>query len=126
MMPGGATAEDFLDEAREIVKARARAHGDFLDTHARIARLWSAYLSVRREPNAALDASDVLTMLELVKIAREQAGGFNPDDLLDRIGYAAGSAEVRGRMALAGALGESAQAAMVDFTAQAKWNGGGE
>lgn len=115
-MPGGtATADDFLKEARSIVKTRAREHGDFADTHARIAKLWSAYLSIRRDQSQQLDASDVLTMLELVKIAREHTGGFNPDDSLDRIGYAAGAAEVRGKMAQAGYFGAAAQAAMQAF-----------
>ena len=77
-------AADLLDEAaRLIVADRARQHGDALECHRMIARLWSAYLDRK------LEALDVARMMVLLKVARSLSGELNTDDFRDMAGYAA-------------------------------------
>lgn len=44
---------------------------------------------------APLDAEDTVVMMQLLKIARMNAGGDDVDDDIDNVGYAAKLAEVR-------------------------------
>lgn len=81
-------ASDICRQAAELVSGdRARTHGDKRKNHQNIAALWTAYLSIRREPGAPLSASDAATMMALVKIARMETGDHNPDDAVDGAGY---------------------------------------
>lgn len=75
---------------------RARTHGDKAQNHAKIGVMWNALLHIRPDPAAPLDAHDVATMMELLKIARRYSGSFNPDDYLDGAGYAAVAYEIKG------------------------------
>lgn len=87
-------ATDILDDARAIVGGdRASTHGDKVTNHQNIARLWSAYLW---NSGAEIDLSplDVANMMELLKIARRQAGAHNVDDYVDGAGYAACAGEI--------------------------------
>ena len=61
---------------------------------ARIAGVWNAWLGVRRDAAAPLDAHDVGVMMALMKLARTQSGSFNLDDYIDACGYAACAGEV--------------------------------
>jgi|DEB0MinimDraft_10_1074344.scaffolds.fasta_scaffold02330_10 hypothetical protein len=70
-----------------ITGDRAKQHGDYELNHANIAALWNAYLRIRREPGAELTPADVALMMALLKVARTQLGGFNPDDYCDAAAY---------------------------------------
>jgi hypothetical protein len=81
-------ASDICRLAADLVSgARARTHGDKRKNHQNIAAMWSAYLSIRRDPSAPLTESDAATMMALVKIARMETGDHNPDDAVDGAGY---------------------------------------
>lgn len=83
-------AADICRRAADLVSGdRARTHGDKRRNHENIAAMWTAYLQIRRDPEAKLTAGDVATMMGLVKVARMELGGHNPDDAVDLIGYAA-------------------------------------
>jgi hypothetical protein len=73
---------------------RDRQHGQKRDNFMRIAAVWQAYLSIRRDPKAPLDPVDVGHMMVLMKIARTQSGAVNADDYIDAAGYAACSGEI--------------------------------
>jgi len=92
-------AAEILQTVADIVGgARANTHGDKLVNHSKIATMWSAYLAIRSEPAAPLDAHDAALMMALLKIARTQLGAYNPDDGIDHVGYAACAAEIAARM----------------------------
>ena len=74
--------DKILLEAAGLVSGdRAATHGDFRQTYALVARLWSAWLGVD------VSTEDVLQMLSLMKKARTQHGSENPDDYVDDAGY---------------------------------------
>lgn len=73
---------------------RERTHGTKMDNFHRIAVMWNAWLAIRREPDAPLDARDVGHMMSLLKKARTQSGSFNIDDHVDDCGYACCTAEI--------------------------------
>lgn len=81
-------ASDICRRAADLVSGeRARTHGDKCKNHQNIADMWTAYLSIRRDPAAPLSAADAATMMALVKIARMETGDHNPDDAVDGAGY---------------------------------------
>ena len=93
-------ASQFLVRAAKIVASRARTHGSPLPNHQNVARLWEAYLSIRRDGRTApVNAEDAAAMLALLKLARMHTGSFNPDDDLDFSGYTGVLAEIRAAMA---------------------------
>jgi len=82
-------------QAAELVSGdRERQHGSKRDNFERIAKLWNAYLQIRRDPGAPLDAVDVGHIMVLTKLARTQSGAVNIDDWTDLCGYAACSGEI--------------------------------
>lgn len=82
------TAAEMLEKAAGLVGGdRAATHGDKVQNHQNIARLWTAYL--QNQGSSVLSAEDVACMMVLLKIARTQLGDFNPDDYVDAAGYAA-------------------------------------
>lgn len=87
---------DFLRQATQLVAGeRNRQHGDKRVNHDNIAELWSAYLKrLTGDQELELGASDVATMMVLLKVARTLAGEFNEDDYVDMIGYAAIAGEL--------------------------------
>lgn len=94
------TASTIANRAAELVGGdRDRQHGQKEDNFRRIAEVWNAYLSIRREPGAALDAVDVGHMMALMKIARTQSGALNVDDYVDGVGYIACAGEIAVRKA---------------------------
>ena len=83
---------DILDAVkRTICNDRQDVHGNPEDTHALIARMWSAYLHVRAVEQTP---QDVAVMMCLFKIARHAMNPKHADNLHDLIGYAAIAAEL--------------------------------
>lgn len=88
-------AVDIAGKAASLVGGdRDRQHGAKHDNFRRIAGVWNAWLSIRKEPAAPLDAHDVGCMMALMKLARTQSGALNVDDYVDACGYAACAGEV--------------------------------
>lgn len=69
-----------LGEAEAIVVERGTRYGSPSDTHARTARLWSAYLGIE------ISAEQVAWMNILQKISRTASGEVR-DTRIDVIGY---------------------------------------
>lgn len=89
------SAGEISFRASQLVNGdRARQHGDFEATYARVATLWNAWLKVRKEVAAPLTAHDVVMMLGLMKDARTQSGEHNVDDYIDGAGYRAGAGAI--------------------------------
>lgn len=83
-------AAEICARAADLVAGdRNRTHGDKRDNHEKIAALWNAYILIRRNPLADLEAPDVAIMMALLKIARMELGEHNPDDAVDAAGYIA-------------------------------------
>lgn len=88
-------AVDIAGKATSLVGGdRDRQHGAKHDNFRRIAGVWNAWLAIRKEPAAPLDAHDVGCMMALMKLARTQSGALNVDDYVDACGYAACAGEV--------------------------------
>lgn len=88
-------AEDVCRRAADLVGGdRARQHGSKTKNFENAAALWNAYLAIRPEPAAPLNATDHALMMVLLKVARTQLGAFNADDFVDMAGYAACAGEV--------------------------------
>jgi hypothetical protein len=88
-------ARDILLKSAELVSGdRQQTHGDKTQNHENIATLWNAYLDIRPDPTAPLTALDACHMMLLLKLARTQLGGFNPDNWVDMAGYAGCSGEI--------------------------------
>ena len=80
-----------LETAIEVIEARDKTHGDYRENFKHTAEMWSAYLEMPIAP------SQVAVMMALLKFSRDQCNDeYNPDHLLDAVGYTA----------LAGALTE--------------------
>ena len=94
-------ATEICAQAQALVGGdRAAQHGDKLNNHARIAHVWNGILAAAgKAPERPLDAHDVATLMEGLKIARRYSGSFNPDDYVDSCGYAACAGEIRADMA---------------------------
>lgn len=90
-------AASIASKAAELVGGdRDRQHGAKKDNFDRIATVWNAWLDIRKDPVARLNAHDVGVMMTLMKLARTQSGAFNIDDYVDACGYAACAGEVAG------------------------------
>lgn len=88
-LPSPATQEINLSYASELMcqasllidGERDVQHGNRLECHTQIARLWTAYLGVQITPH------EVAIMMTLLKIARTKTGAFNVDCYVDGCGY---------------------------------------
>ncbi len=90
-------AGDILTTAAGLVDGdRQETYGDLKQNHDKIATLWNAYLSIRREPTAPLNAQDVAHLMALLKVARTQLGADNIDDSVDGAAYLAIAGELSG------------------------------
>jgi len=88
-------ATEIASKAADLVGGdRDRQHGAKRDNFGRIAEMWNAWLRIRREPAAPLDAHDVGVMMTFMKMARTQSGNLNLDDYVDAAGYASCAGEV--------------------------------
>lgn len=77
-----------LAEVERILNERQKDYGDPIDSFSLIASFWSSYLGKEVSP------MNVAMMMVLLKIARNQTGGFKRDNLLDICGYAALQSEL--------------------------------
>ncbi len=73
-----------LEEVKQVLKERARSHGDFKKNFESIATFWNEYLDLGDK----IKPKDVVVMMELLKIARIKDGEPRKDDWKDIIGYA--------------------------------------
>lgn len=90
-------AHEIASSASNLVSGeRQNQHGDKKENMSKIAVLFNAWLAIRTDPAAPLDAHDVAQMMSLMKKARTQSGSFNLDDYVDDVGYTAIAGEVAG------------------------------
>lgn len=83
-------ASEILLRASNLVSVdRQKDHGDKLENHINIAKLWSAYLDIDILPE------DVALLMSLLKIARTKLGRFNIDDFEDGSAYMAIAGELK-------------------------------
>lgn len=91
---------DLLKAALDVVEKRGLVYGQAENNFARIAGLWSIYLTRRDKPAVGsgcnVDETDVAAMMSLMKIARLMEKPDHYDSWLDLAGYAACGAEVSG------------------------------
>ena len=93
--PSITRATDLAQTAANLVGGdRDRKHGQKRDNFTRIAAVWNAWLDIRKDKGAPLDAHDVGCMMAMMKLARTQSGKLNLDDYIDAAGYAACAGEV--------------------------------
>lgn len=120
------TANEIATEAARLVGGdRAQQHGDKGANFEATAKLWNAYLSIRKGGvSAPITGSDFANMMVLAKMSRVHTGvKFNMDNFVDMAGYAACGGEV--------ALQEQSADTPPDFLwpfgsseGFQKWNGG--
>jgi predicted nucleotidyltransferase len=88
--------ESILEEAQRLTSGdRQRDYDSPKPNHERIARLWNAYLAIRRDPAGPLSPSDVATMMILLKVVRN-AHTPKRDSMVDIAGYARCLAKIEG------------------------------
>lgn len=88
------TREAVLETASSLINGdRADQYGDALDTHERIAGMWSWLLGERE---VELEAHDVALMMICVKLVRAIKNPQYADSWTDIAGYAALGAEMAG------------------------------
>ena len=91
-------SSEILKKTEKLVSTdRADKHGDKIENHENIARMWSSYLQNKTKLNIIILPEDVANLMSLLKIARTQAGSFNVDDYIDACGYLAISGEIRNK-----------------------------
>ena len=99
-LPQITRATDIASKAADLVGGdRDRQHGAKADNFGRIAAVWNAWLSIRKEQGSPLDAHDVGCMMAMMKLARTQSGAHNEDDYVDSCGYSACAGEIAGARA---------------------------
>jgi len=98
-----------LEQTKKLVSTdREDKHGDKVQNHENIARLWSGFIQNKTKLNIQLLPEDVANMMALLKIARTQAGQHNIDDYVDACGYSAIAGEIaEKRTELSTPLGEN-------------------
>ena len=86
---------DILEKTKKLVsKDREDKHGNKVENHENIARLWSGFLQNKTKLNIVILPEDVANLMTLLKIARTQAGNHNIDDYIDACGYSAIAGEI--------------------------------
>lgn len=74
-------------EVGDVIADRNGTHGDPVENHNHIAKLWSVFLeSILSRP---ITGDEVADMMILLKLSRKQVGGMDLDHYRDSIGYAA-------------------------------------
>jgi len=98
-----------LEQTKKLVSTdREDKHGDKVQNHSNIARLWSSYIQNKTQLNISLLPEDVANLMALLKIARTQAGQHNIDDYVDACGYSAIAGEIANkRTEISATLGEN-------------------
>lgn len=89
-------AKDFALAAMNLVGGdRREAYGDAMEHYSALAKLVNGYLeSVGKAAETPLNALDLVTILELLKINRRNFGPFKIDNFVDQVGYAAVAGEI--------------------------------
>ena len=73
-----------LQKAIAVIEERAETHGDYRENFHTTAEMWSAYLQMPIAP------AQGAVMMALLKFSRDQCNDeYNPDHLLDAVGYTA-------------------------------------
>lgn len=86
---------EILEQTEKLVSGdRNKKHGDKIENHENIARLWQAYLQNKFKLQVKILPEDVANLMALLKIARTQAGEHNIDDYVDACGYISISGEI--------------------------------
>jgi len=89
------TAHSILTEAANIVAgARNTTHGDKERSFDAIARVWTAYLRARKNPEGPIRPHDVAAMMVAMKFCRAEWGEPVRDHAVDAAGYAAIAGEL--------------------------------
>ena len=98
-----------LEQTKKLVSTdREDKHGDKVENHENIARLWTGYLQNKTKLTINVLPEDVANLMALLKIARTQEGEHNLDDYIDACGYLAISGEIKDkRTELSATLGEN-------------------
>lgn len=98
-----------LEQTTKLVSTdREAKHGDKIQNHSNIGRLWSSYLQNKTQLTITILPEDVANMMALLKIARTQAGQHNIDDYVDACGYSAIAGEIaEKRTEISATLGEN-------------------
>jgi len=87
--------ESMLDEAKRLTsRDRQKNYGHPKDNFKRIADLWNAYLSNRKNPVSPISVEDIAWMMVLLKIARD-LNRPTKDNLVDAVGYTRTLAMIR-------------------------------
>ena len=93
----GTLSADILREAAAIVEGnRNSTHGEKERSFEAIAGLYNAYLQSRKNPQAAISATDVAMLMVLHKIGRFGQGKPIRDHIVDLCGYGAIAGEIAG------------------------------
>jgi hypothetical protein len=89
-------ASEIASRAAQLVSGdRNASHGDMVACHSAIAAVWNGILEAAgKAPDSPLDAHDVASRMEGMKIARRYHGAFNIDDYVDSAGYAAVAGQI--------------------------------
>ena len=86
---------EVLDKAKSLLsESREETHGNKIENHENIARLWSSYFQNKYKISILVLPEDVANLMNLLKIARTQAGKHNLDDYIDACGYSAIAGEI--------------------------------
>ena len=98
-----------LEQTKKLVSTdREDKHGDKVENHENIARLWTGYIQNKTKLRISLLPEDVANLMALLKIARTQAGHHNIDDYVDACGYSAIAGEIaEKRTEISATLGEN-------------------
>ena len=85
-----------LNTAMDLVMNRRQdERGNPENTFAYIAEYWRTYLSACFDVALPLEGYHAAEMMELLKMARSNRNGSNPDNYFDRAGYCACAFEMR-------------------------------
>ena len=100
---------EILEQTKKLVSTdRNDKHGDKVENHENIARLWSGYIQNKTKLNITILPEDVANLMALLKIARTQAGQHNIDDYVDACGYSSIAGEIaEKRTQISSTLGEN-------------------
>lgn len=85
---GSELAAREIDRVAKLVRGRESHHGDAVNQHAEMARLFAGYLKGALGLDVTLNASDAAMMCLLLKISRIMEAGPKPEHVEDIIGYA--------------------------------------
>jgi hypothetical protein len=90
-------ALDILHRAGNLITgSRKKKHGDVLENHRNISRLWNAYL--HNQLSKPITPQQVCDLMGLLKVARKETGDYDIDNTLDAVGYFALSGQLESKL----------------------------